>query len=156
MERSLKDSFIEVYDRFKLQFYKRVFSRFATREASLTTVETFCIEAINALGAPTMGEFAAYVHVSQANATYRIQNLEKKGYVVRRRSSADKREVRLYPTERFEAYNHLSTSYVATVAERMKTRFSADEIRHFQYMLDTIAADLMPETAPYCAKPSSN
>ena len=38
----LKDAFFNVYTKFKLHFYQEIFSRFQDREASLTTVETFC------------------------------------------------------------------------------------------------------------------
>ena len=46
-----------MYTKFKLHFYRSVFSSFQDREASLTTVETFCVEIINALGHPTVNEF---------------------------------------------------------------------------------------------------
>ena len=42
----LKDAFFDVYNKFKLHFYQEIFQRFQNREASLTTVETFCMEAI--------------------------------------------------------------------------------------------------------------
>ena len=42
----LEESFSEVYTKFKLHFYQEVFSRFQNREASLTAVETFCMEII--------------------------------------------------------------------------------------------------------------
>ena len=47
--RMLDQAFAEVYSKFKLHFYKKVFSRFEGREASLTTVESFCMEIIQAL-----------------------------------------------------------------------------------------------------------
>ena len=40
----LEEVFQEVYTKFKLHFYQSVFQRFATREATLTTVESFCME----------------------------------------------------------------------------------------------------------------
>ena len=40
----LDESFRDVYTKFKLHFYQEVFSRFQNREASLTTVESFCME----------------------------------------------------------------------------------------------------------------
>ena len=52
----LDESFDRVYTKFKLHFYRSIFSRFQDREASLTTVETFCVEIINALGHPTVNE----------------------------------------------------------------------------------------------------
>ncbi len=47
----LEEVFQEVYTKFKLHFYQSVFQRFATREATLTTVESFCMEGIMAMGA---------------------------------------------------------------------------------------------------------
>ena len=40
---TLEQAFNEVYTKFKLHFYQEIFQRFQTREASLTTVETFCM-----------------------------------------------------------------------------------------------------------------
>ena len=40
----LEKAFQDVYTKFKLHFYQNVFQRFATREATLTTVESFCME----------------------------------------------------------------------------------------------------------------
>ena len=45
----LDRAFDRVYTKFKLHFYRAVFARFQNREASLTTVESFCMEIINAL-----------------------------------------------------------------------------------------------------------
>ena len=42
----LEEVFQDVYTKFKLHFYQNVFQRFATREATLTTVESFCMEGI--------------------------------------------------------------------------------------------------------------
>ena len=39
----LDQTFGQVYTKFKLHFYKQIFSRFEDREATLTTVESFCI-----------------------------------------------------------------------------------------------------------------
>ena len=46
----LDQTFGRVYTKFKLHFYKQIFSRFEDREATLTTVESFCMEVIMALG----------------------------------------------------------------------------------------------------------
>ena len=119
MDRALEELFIEVYTKFKLQFYSRIFNRFETREASLTAVETFCIEVIHALGTPTISEFANFVDISLANATYKVQSLEKKGYLTKERSKTDRREYRLVVTERFFEYLSFNTNYVDTVIQRI-------------------------------------
>ena len=64
----LEKSFDRIYTKFKLHFYQAVFTKFQTREASLTAVETFCMEIIRALDEPTINEFASFANISSPNA----------------------------------------------------------------------------------------
>ena len=73
-----KKAFNDVYTKFKLHFYQNVFQRFATREATLTTVESFCMEGIMAMGEPTIAEFSRMMQISTPNAAYKIGSLVKK------------------------------------------------------------------------------
>ena len=93
----LEQAFNSVYSKFKLHFYQEIFRRFQDREASLTTVETFCMESIQALGAPTINEFAGFMRISPPNAAYKVNSLVKKGYVRKVQSSSDRREYHLFP-----------------------------------------------------------
>ncbi len=77
----LHQAFNEVYTKFKLHFYQEIFRRFQDREASLTTVETFCMESIMALGRPSVNEFATFMRISPPNAAYKVNSLVKKGYI---------------------------------------------------------------------------
>jgi hypothetical protein len=70
--RMLEQKFAEVYTKFKLHFYLETFERFQRREASLTTVETFAMETIQALGEPTVNEFASFMKISSPNAAYKV------------------------------------------------------------------------------------
>ena len=97
----LDEAFNCVYTKFKLHFYRSIFGRFQTREASLTTVETFCMEIINALGHPTINEF----------------------------------------------YN-ISQRYLTTVLDRVKERFSEEDVTKLEEMLKVISEELMPELDP--------
>ena len=137
--------FEEVYMKFKLNFYRKIFFRFETREASLTAVETFCVEVIHALNKPTINQFAKFVMISQANAAYKVQSLIKKGYVKKERSETDKREYTLYVTEKFFHYYNQSSEYMHEIIQRIITRFSAEEIKAFEHILATITNELMPE-----------
>lgn len=137
--------FAEVYTKFKLNFYRKIFSRFETREASLTAVETFCVEVIHALNNPTIKEFANFVMISQANAAYKVQSLIKKGYVVKKRSEEDKREFTLSVTDKFFHYYNQSSEYMNEVIKRMRARFSEDEIKTLEHILNVISNELMPE-----------
>ena len=57
----IEESFIEVYDKFKLQFYRRVFDQVRERDGSLSAMEAFSLEIIRALGQPTVGQFADFL-----------------------------------------------------------------------------------------------
>ena len=87
----LHQAFNEVYTKFKLHFYQEIFRRFQDREASLTTVETFCMESIMALGRPTVNEFATFMCISPPNAAYKVNSLVKKGYIRKIQSPSDRR-----------------------------------------------------------------
>ena len=88
----LLKSFIDVYTKFKLHFYKKVFESLQDGEASLTTVETFCMEIIYAINKPTINQFAKLANISSPNAAYKVNNLIKKGYLKKVQSKEDKRE----------------------------------------------------------------
>jgi DNA-binding MarR family transcriptional regulator len=145
VDGSLKRAFLDVYTKFKLHFYRRIFGRFEAREASLSAVETFCVEVIDALDNPSISDFARFVDISQANATYKVQSLIKKGYVVKVRDEQDRREYRLCLTERFHEYNRLRTDYVGEVVSRMERRFAPEEIKTLKYILEVMDRELMPE-----------
>ena len=100
----LKDAFFQVYTKFKLHFYQEIFQRFQNREASLTTVEVFCTETIQALGRPTVNEFASFMKISPPNAAYKVNSLVKKGYVRRVQSQEDRREFLLDVTQKYFDY----------------------------------------------------
>ena len=141
----LEESFSEVYTKFKLHFYQEIFSRFQTREASLTAVETFCMEIILALKEPTINEFASFVHISSPNAAYRVNNLIQKGYVEKVQSPHDRREYHLRPTQKYMHYYNISSNYIQEVMERVKARFTPEQARQLDQMLQVVVQELMPE-----------
>ena len=141
----LEQTFNIVYTKFKLHFYKALFSRFQDREASLTTVESFCMEIIMALGRPTINEFARFVQISPPNAAYKVNSLVQKGYVRKVQSPEDKREYFLEVTQKYIDYYNISYSYLNTVMDRIKHRFPEEEVEHLEDMLHVISSELMPE-----------
>ena len=141
----LEEIFERVYTKFKLHFYRAVFSRFQKREASLTTVETFCMEIIMALGTPTINEFSSFVQISPPNAAYKVNSLIQKGYIRKVQSEDDKREYHLEVTQKYIDYYNISYSYLGTVMGRIKERFSPEDVDKLSEMLHVIATELMPE-----------
>ena len=141
----LDQLFLEVYTKFKLHFYREVLGLFQSREASLTTVETFCMESIQALGDPTVNEFASFLHISPPNAAYKINSLVKKGYLERVQSPEDRREYHLHVTQKYIDYYNISYSYLSTVVRRVRQRFPEEDVDKLEQMLTIISDELMPE-----------
>ena len=141
----LEKSFVEVYDKFKLQFYRKVFELVRERDGSLSAMEGFSLEVIKMLDQPTVGEFADFLNISQSNATYKVNNLIKKGYLVRQNSTTDRREYHLILSEKFYNYMNLLANYEKTVMERIEQRFPREDVDCFDRMLKVISDELMPE-----------
>ena len=141
----LEKAFNDVYTKFKLHFYQEIFRRFQNREASLTTVETFCMESIMALGRPSVNEFATFVRISPPNAAYKVNSLVKKGYIRKVQSPSDRREYHLEVTQKYIDYYNISYSYLHTVIERVRQRFPAEDCDKMEEMLSVISNELMPE-----------
>ena len=81
----LEENFLSVYDKFKVEFFRRLFSLVREREGSLSAMEAFSVEIIKELDSPTISQFADFLGISQSNATYKVNSLIKKGYIVKGR-----------------------------------------------------------------------
>ena len=103
----LEKKFIEVYDKFKIQFFRKVFEKVRERDGSLSAMEALSLDIIRALGEPTVGQFADFLNISQSNATYKVNSLIKKGYLERQNSTTDRREYHLILSEKFYNYMNL-------------------------------------------------
>lgn len=141
----LEKNFMEVYDKFKLEFYRGVFELVREREGSLSAMEAFSLEVIKMLDEPTVGQFADFLNISQSNATYKVNSLIKKGYLDRQNSRTDRREYHLLLSEKYYNYMNLMSSYERKVMERIRARFPAEDVERFSDMLAVISGELMPE-----------
>jgi len=139
----LYDSFNKVYIKFKLHFYKEVFKKWRDREVSLTTVETFCMEIIHALGKPTVSEFASFTSLSSANAADKINNLVKKGYLNKVQSDEDKRIYYLEVTPKYIDYYNISYQYLKEVMSKLEDRFTTEENKVLEKMLRVMSEEIM-------------
>ena len=139
----LYDSFNKVYTKFKLHFYKEVFKKWRDRDVSLTTVETFCMEIIHALGKPTVSEFASFTSLSTANAADKINNLVKKGYLNKVQSDEDKRIYYLEVTKKYIDYYNISYQYLKEVMSKLEDRFTTEENKVLEKMLRVMSEEIM-------------
>ena len=141
----LKKNFTDVYSKFKLQFYRRVFELVREREGSLSAMEAFALEVIKMLGNPTISQFADFLNISQSNATYKVNSLMKKGYLERQNSASDRREYHLVLSEKYHKYMEFMSGYEQTVISRIKESFSPEDVEKLDELLGKISSELMPE-----------
>ena len=141
----IEKSFTEVYDKFKLQFYRKVFDLVRERDGSLSAMEAFSLEVIAMLDRPTIGQFADFLNISQSNATYKVNSLMKKGYLERHNSQTDRREYHLVLSEKFYRYIGLLSNYEHTVMQRLEQRLSPEDAQKFDEILQIMSSELMPE-----------
>ena len=147
--RKTKKLFTEVYTNFKLHFYREVFRNFDHREATLTTVETFCMEVIYAMKNPTINEFASFIQISSPNAAYKVNNLIRKGYLQKIRSKQDHREYFLQVTQKYIDYYNVSSSYVDRVLDKVEGKMTEKEIEDFYHTLTIIQEEQMKDVPHY-------
>lgn len=145
----LQENFSKVYDKFKLQFYRKVFELVRERDGSLSAMEAFSLEVIQMLNTPTVGQFADFLNISQSNATYKVNSLIKKGYLKKQNSDTDRREYHLILSEKYYSYTDIMRSYVKTVLGRIEDSFTPEETELFSNMLMRISAEMMPEAGGF-------
>ena len=134
------------YDKFKLMLYdKALKDPDESAGDDLSLQEVICMEIIVALGSPTVTEFARYSKLSCYNTAYRLRQLEKKGYIVRRQNEQDKREYIVEATGLYREKYGIIFDYIHLVCGRIDERFTKDDVENFTKMLDTINEELMPE-----------
>jgi len=138
--------FNEIYLKFKLNFYRGIFERLHERESSLSASEAYAVEVIHAMNAPTISRFANFLQTSQPNATYKVNLLIKKGYIEKINSREDKREYFLRTTEKFRDYYAINQNYLKLVTQRIRERFSEEELSQFEKMLSIVSQELMNES----------
>jgi DNA-binding MarR family transcriptional regulator len=143
----LERNFERVYNKFKLSLYAKVFQEYRKdADDALTTQEVISMEIINALGEPSVNEFASMATLSTPNATYRVNQLVKKGFIEKIQSEKDKREFHLRMTPKYDEIYGDVFHYVDTICERIRARFPEEDVKKLDEMLGIIASELMHET----------
>ncbi len=147
----LSEVFLEVYEKFKLNFYMNMFLKIKDRETSLTATETFTVEVIHALKNPKVSQLAKFLDMSTPNVAYKISSLIKKGYVEKVQSTEDKREYILKATDKFYAYYDEKNEYIETVLKRLEEKMGSENSRKLEEILEVMSKDLMPEINQFIA-----
>ena len=140
---SLESSFSEVYTKFKMHFYRELFSSAPENEESLTTVETFCMEVIHAMKRPTINEFASF---------NKVNNLIRKGYLMKTRSTKDKREYFLEVTPKYIEHMNASEKFMKNVCGRLEKKLSAEDSKRLEMIFNMVSDEMTEEVPNYQPK----
>ncbi len=124
----MSDAFEELYRYMRLAHYKRLFSAIHEKSGSLTATEAASVEVIYLLDRPTVNEFARFLNISQPNATYKINALVEKGYIIKLPCKEDRRECRLAVTQKFMDYYAAQTSDLLRAAASSLTDAERDAL----------------------------
>lgn len=87
----------------------------------------------------TQDQFFNFFYVNPSNITRAIAYLEKKGFLIRRRSKEDKRTCRLYPTEKAKKAYPAIREAIQYGNERLMQTLEEQEQKEFQRLIKKIA-----------------
>lgn len=137
----LIEEFQSVYNIFKMNFYASM----CANSKELTMQEAFSLDIIYMLDNPTILEYAKYMGISQPNATYKINQLIEKGYLIKAVCQEDKRAYRLKVTSKFLSIYRDNDRYIQKVLGDIENMFSKEEVDLLIKMLKTIREDMTRE-----------
>lgn len=135
----LTETIQSLYQKLRLLGYRRLFASVREKSGSLSATEAFSADVIHLMGRPTISQFAALLGISQPNATYKVHQLTKKGYLRRERpADRDGREVVLVTSEKFSRYFDEKTETLERYVGELKARFSDEELAVAARVLHTL------------------
>ncbi len=132
----------DLYNQFRLSNYRSMFGRIREKDGSLSATEAYAVDVIYLLGNPTITQLAETLGISQPNATYKVNNLAAKGYVVKSASEDDRRECRLQLGPKFYHYYADANHFIDQAADNLKEKFSPEELETFTAVLDELIGDM--------------
>ncbi len=141
----LKKSVNKFYKKIKLVIYKNMFSRIKDKEEALSSSEYFCLECIYLMGNPTISQFANFLDISSPNATYKVKQLIKKGFITKEKSEKDGREYILVPTQKFYDFYENKEDYV--IVNDLKRSLDKKESKKMDKILKILTDQMDGEKA---------
>lgn len=136
------EKMLKTFQKLRLEFYRKIFTRVRERDGSLSAMEVFSLEIIYALGRPTIGQLARFIGISQSNATYKVNSLMKKGYIIRQPSQEDGREYNLELSEKFYGYSDMLEENVRTITRNVLEQLTPEEIAVIDKAADILNKEL--------------
>lgn len=139
----MKDNILEdIVKKTKLHFYRSIFKKYENSNTSLTFVETMLLEVIDYLEEPTINELVNFLYISQPNMSYKINILEKKGYVQKVKSDKDGRFSHIILTDKYYDYKNRKSEFTKSVLERVEEGLDEHGKRHLYLNLELVDKEL--------------
>ena len=91
---------------------------------------------------PTYSELSAFMHISQPNLTYRINNLIEKGYVESIPDEKDKRRHYLKVTSKFLDFYEIDDEHLNQLSWRILEQLSPTEIQVLEKILNITTQEI--------------
>ena len=132
----------DLYKKLRLNSYLKLFGRIRERDGSLSATEAYAVDVIFLLGNPTVTQLAETLGISQPNATYKVNNLVAKGYVVKTASEDDRRECRLQLSEKFFRYYEDATRFIQDTVAALEKDHTPEELAIFERVLHTLTGEI--------------
>ena len=140
--KSIEKQIMEAFAKIRLEFYRKVFTRVRERDGSLSAMELFSLEVIYALNKPTISRFARFIGISQSNATYKVNSLTRKGYLVRCPSEEDGREYTLELSDKFYSYTNMFEGDLNQIIGKISSELTKDELAAVAKALGIVSREL--------------
>ena len=142
----LKDVFLELYYKFRIMHYNNMSENiYSMSQKGITPMDIYDAEAIFLLDSPTIKEFASFMRISQPNATYKVNNLIKKGFVEKEVDVNDKRKTILKLTDNFFQFNGPKAQFVTDTLTKIENILTNNEINALEKLLYKISDNAMDD-----------
>ena len=138
----------EIVRKTKLHFYRSVFREFEDSGRPLSIEESMLLEVIDYLDKPSINDLVNFLHISQPNMSYKVNVLEKKGYVKKVKSDIDQRFLHIVLTEKYLSYKQKKNEFTKDAMTRAEEKLNQEEIEnlyHSLYLVDGVLGEKLEE-----------
>lgn len=145
----MNDNILEdIVRKTKLHFYRSVFREFEDSDRPLSIEESMLLEVIDYLDKPSINDLVNFLHISQPNMSYKVNVLEKKGYVKKVKSDIDMRFLHIVLTEDYLSYKQKKNEFTKDAMTRAEEKLNQEEIEnlyHSLYLVDGVLGEKLEE-----------
>ena len=144
MNKKNKDNILdEIVKKIKLHFFRSVFMNY--HSSSLSLAESMILEVIEYLNRPSINDLVKFLYMSQPNVSYRINILQKKGYITKTKSMEDARITHIVLTDKYFSYKRKKNELTARVLRNVEDKLNKEEREYLYDNLDLVNRELEKE-----------